>query len=61
MSGDVFISIFSTDDSGRENGVCWRETRGDGKRRQKIEPWDQGVDETGRDEPTLERHVKQKK
>lgn len=61
MSGDVFISIFSTDDRGCENGVRWRETRGDGKRRQKIESWNQGVNETGRDEPTLERYVKQKK
>ena len=58
MSRDMFIGIFTTDDCGCKNGVGGCEAGCDDETREEVEAWDEGVDESRRDEPALKNGVR---
>ncbi|KAI3492093.1 hypothetical protein L1887_43382 [Cichorium endivia] len=51
VGGDVLLSPWTTDDGLGQDGIGGGDAGGDDERVEKVEAWDEGVDETGGDEP----------
>ena len=54
----MFVRVFTTDDSGSQDGVGWRQTSRDSEGGKEAEIRDQSVDKRSRDKPALQEEVR---